>query len=115
MDAGRLYTRKSGATAIDAELREDIVAEIPVERIFLRKMAEVLHEGSTFTIAALAAKLLLCALGLGSIFLNTSLAISTALWPVWHSPSTLGVIKRPFYLSLPSAAFQSMFLKKAVM
>ena len=31
--------------AIDAKLREDVVAEIPVERIFLRKMAEVLHKG----------------------------------------------------------------------
>jgi len=101
--------------AIDAKLREDIVAEIPIEPIFLRKRADVFHEGSTFTIAALAAKLLLCALGLGSIFLNFSLPLSTALWPVWYSASTLGVIKRFFYLSLPSAAFQLMFLKKAVM
>ena len=101
--------------AIDAKLREDIVAEIPIELIFLRKRADVFYEGSTFTIAALAAKLLLCALGLGSILLNTSLPLSTALWSVWHSPSTLGMVKRSFYLSLPSAAFQSMFLKKAVM
>jgi len=33
--------------AIDAKLRQDIVAEIFAERIFLRKMAEVLHEDST--------------------------------------------------------------------
>jgi len=30
--------------AIDAKLREDVLAEIPVELIFLRKMAEVLHK-----------------------------------------------------------------------
>ena len=32
--------------AIDAKLRENVVAEIPVKRIFLRNMAEVL-QGST--------------------------------------------------------------------
>jgi len=47
--------------------------------------------------------------------LNSSLAISRELWRVWYSPSTLAVTKRSSYLSLPSAAFQSMFLKKAVM
>jgi hypothetical protein len=32
--------------AIGAKLRENVMAEIPVERIFLRNMAEILHEGS---------------------------------------------------------------------
>ena len=39
--------------AIDAKRREDVVAEIPVKLIFLRKMAEVFHAGSTFTMTAL--------------------------------------------------------------
>ena len=43
--------------AIDAKLREDIVAEIPIELIYLRKMADVFHEGSPFTLAALATHL----------------------------------------------------------
>jgi hypothetical protein len=43
--------------AVDAKLREDVVAEIPIELIFLRKMADVFHEGSPFTLAALATQL----------------------------------------------------------
>jgi hypothetical protein len=42
-----IHPEVRGAT-IDAELRENVVTEIPVERIFSRQMAEVLHEGSTF-------------------------------------------------------------------
>jgi len=38
--------------ASDAELQEDIVAEILIKRIFLRKMADVFHKDSPFTMAA---------------------------------------------------------------
>jgi len=44
--------------AIGAKLREDVVAEIPVELIFFRKMAEIFQEDSTFTMAALVTQLL---------------------------------------------------------
>ena len=35
-----------GGDAVDAELREDVVAQIPVERIFFGKMSQVFHESS---------------------------------------------------------------------
>jgi hypothetical protein len=44
---GKAIHPEVGRAAIDAELRENVVAEIPIERIFLRKMAEVLHKIST--------------------------------------------------------------------
>jgi len=42
---------------IDAKLRENLVAEIPVERIFLRKTPKLLHEDSIFTMTAPATQL----------------------------------------------------------
>ena len=42
-----IHPEVRGAT-IYAELRENVVTEIPVKRIFLRKTADVVHEGSAF-------------------------------------------------------------------
>jgi hypothetical protein len=44
--------RISRGSAVDAHLREDVVAEIAVERIFFRKRADVFSEGSASTMAA---------------------------------------------------------------
>jgi hypothetical protein len=47
-----IHPEVRGAT-INAELRENVIAKIPIERIFFRKMAEVLHEGSTVELLCL--------------------------------------------------------------
>jgi hypothetical protein len=45
--------------AIDPELREDIMAQISIELILLRKMAGVVHEGLPFATASLVMQLCL--------------------------------------------------------